>query len=166
MHNNLHHNLHNNSPVNKDLDLTLDLVIAAPREKVWQALTQPELIKQWFAPKPYTTPDCRVDLRCGGEFYTLMQSPDGEQYPNSGCFTQVCEPEVLGWTDALSTDFRPVAQSFMSVQIRLSDHENVTGYHVHVMHKNSDDKQRHESMGFVEGWTQCAKQLEAVACGL
>lgn len=83
MHNNLHHNLHNNSPVNKDLDLTLDLVITAPREKVWQALTQPELIKQWFAPKPYTTPDCRVDLRCGGEFYTLMQSPDGEQYRKS-----------------------------------------------------------------------------------
>ncbi|XID75617.1 SRPBCC family protein [Alkanindiges sp. WGS2144] len=149
--------------INHELDLTLDLVIAAPREKVWQALTQPELIQQWFAPKPYTTPECRLDLRCGGEFYTLMQAPDGEQYPNSGCFTEVIAPEKLCWTDALTIDFRPAEQAFMTVHIRLSDHGEVTGYHLTVMHKSTADRQKHNDMGFTEGWTQCAKQLEAVA---
>lgn len=154
------------SDLSPDLDLSLDLVLAAPRDKVWQALTQPELIQQWFAPHPYTIPECRVDLRCGGEFYTLMQAPNGEQFANSGCYLLVNAPETLYWTDALSPDFRPSEQGFMTVQVRLSEHGEVTGYHVRVLHRTSEDRQRHESMGFVDGWTQCAKQLEAVAARL
>jgi hypothetical protein len=41
-------------------DLILTRIINAPREKVFEAWTNPELLKQWFAPSPWTTPVARV----------------------------------------------------------------------------------------------------------
>ncbi|MCE3232673.1 MAG: hypothetical protein K0R98_930 [Rickettsiaceae bacterium] len=67
------------SPFNKDLDLVLERQVDAPKELVWRALVEPELVKKWFCPKPWMTVDCRIDLRVGGEFYTVMQSPEGEK---------------------------------------------------------------------------------------
>src|SRR5215510_6278882 len=39
-----------------DRELVLTRIIDAPREKVFRAWTEPELLKQWFAPLPWTTP--------------------------------------------------------------------------------------------------------------
>lgn len=44
-------------------DLKLELTLDAPREKVWRCWTEAELLKQWFAPKPYTTPRAELDVR-------------------------------------------------------------------------------------------------------
>ena len=52
-----------NSPVNPKLDLVLERVVDVPRELVWRAWTEPELMKQWFTPAPWQTVDCEVDLR-------------------------------------------------------------------------------------------------------
>ncbi len=49
-----------------DRELVLTRLINAPREKVYRAWTDPELLKQWFAPKPYTTPVVELDVRPGG----------------------------------------------------------------------------------------------------
>src|SRR5687767_7745556 len=40
------------------LDLVLERVIDVPPERVWAAWTQPDRLKQWFAPAPWTTVDC------------------------------------------------------------------------------------------------------------
>jgi uncharacterized protein YndB with AHSA1/START domain len=49
-----------------DRELVLTRLINAPCEKVYRAWTEPELLKQWFAPKPYTTPIVEIDVRPGG----------------------------------------------------------------------------------------------------
>ena len=47
-------------------DLVLERMLDAPRHIVWAALTTPEHIKKWWAPRPYQTPDVELDLRPGG----------------------------------------------------------------------------------------------------
>ena len=47
-------------------ELVLTRLIDAPREKLFRCWTEPELLKQWFAPAPYSTPIAEVDLRVGG----------------------------------------------------------------------------------------------------
>ena len=47
-------------------ELVLTRLIAAPRAKLYRAWTEPELLKQWFAPLPYTTPVAELDVRPGG----------------------------------------------------------------------------------------------------
>ena len=49
-----------------DRDLVLTRLIDAPREKLFRAWTDPEMLKQWFAPQPFTTPVAELDVRPGG----------------------------------------------------------------------------------------------------
>lgn len=65
-------------------DLVLTRTINAPREKVFRAWTEPELLKQWFAPLPWTTPRVETDVRAGGSTLVVMRGPDGNEFPNRG----------------------------------------------------------------------------------
>lgn len=58
-------------------DLVLMRLIDAPREKVFKAWTDPALLKQWFAPMPWTTPFVETDVRVGGSSLVVMRGPDG-----------------------------------------------------------------------------------------
>jgi len=64
--------------------IVLTRVIDVPRQKLYRCWTEPELLKQWFAPKPYTTPVARIDVRPGGASYIVMRDPQGNDLPNPG----------------------------------------------------------------------------------
>ena len=71
---------------NANLDLSFTRIINVPRAQVWRAWTEPALLKPWFCPLPWKTIDCEIDLRPGGLFRTTMQSPEGAEFPNAGCY--------------------------------------------------------------------------------
>jgi uncharacterized protein YndB with AHSA1/START domain len=150
------------------LDLVLERVVDVPRELVWQAWTMPEHIKKWFAPSPWTTVDCEINLRPGGLFRTVMQSPEGQKFPNVGCYLEIVKNEKLVWTDALLPGYRPVlkpesgAGMLFTAVILLETHEKGTKYTAIAMHKDEADKKNHEEMGFYDGWGKCFDQLVAL----
>jgi uncharacterized protein YndB with AHSA1/START domain len=78
-----------------DNDLVLTRLIDAPREKLYRAWTEPELLKQWFAPLPYTTPAAELDVRPGGSSLVVMRGPDGQDMPNRGVYLEVMKNERL-----------------------------------------------------------------------
>jgi hypothetical protein len=61
--------------INPDLDLELIREVPVPPEAVFAAWTDPESLKEWFAPRPYSITRCEIDLRPGGGFRTAMNSP-------------------------------------------------------------------------------------------
>jgi len=92
-------------------DLIMERTVDAPRELVWDAWTRPELLKQWFTPAPWKTLDAEIDLRPGGAFRTVMQSPEGQEFPNSNSFLEVVRHERLVWTSALQPGWRPAPKA-------------------------------------------------------
>ena len=60
-----------------DRELVLTRLIDAPREKLFRAWTEPEVLKQWFTPAPYTTPVAELDVRPGGANLIVMRDPEG-----------------------------------------------------------------------------------------
>jgi uncharacterized protein YndB with AHSA1/START domain len=144
------------------LDLVLERFVDIPRELVWKAWTEPEHLRKWFAPAPWTTVDCEVDLRPGGLFRTVMRSPEGEDFPNVGCFLEVVENERLTWTDALLPGYRPSLKPFFTAIITLEGEAGGTKYTARALHKDDADRKTHEDMGFHDGWSQCLDQLVAV----
>lgn len=74
---------------NAKLDLSFTRVVNVPRALVWRAWTEPALLMPWFCPMPWKTIDCEIDLRPGGLFRTTMQSPEGAEWPNAGCYLEV-----------------------------------------------------------------------------
>lgn len=144
-------------------ELTLTRMIAAPRAIVWRCWTEPELIKQWFTPRPWTTPVVEIDLRPGGASYMLFRGPDGEEFPNRGVYLEVVPGRRLVFTDAYVEAWVPSVEPFMTAIITVSDEGGGTRYEAWVRHWSQAAMKRHEEMGFHDGWGRAADQLEAVA---
>lgn len=151
------------------LDLVLERIVDLPRELIWAAWTQPKLIKHWFTPAPWKTVDCTIDLRPGGTFHTVMRSPEGQDFPNAGCFLEIIENERLVWTNVLDPGFRPANPSATEVAecglllftavISLEPHADGTRYTALVMHPDETTRKKHEDMGFHAGWGAALDQL-------
>ena len=147
-------------------DLVLTRLIDAPREKLYRAWTEPELLKQWFAPAPYTTPSVELDVRVGGANAVVMRSPDGNDIPCGGVYLEVVPNQRLVFTDAYTHAWEPSLKPFMTVILTFEDEAGQTRYTARVRHWTSEDRETHEKMGFHQGWGQCADQLATLAATL
>lgn len=151
--------------LNPELDLVLERVVDVPVELVWKAWTVPEHLMRWFTPAPWKTVDCKIDLRPGGLFYTVMESPEGERFPGSGCYLEVLENQKLVWTDAMVQDYRPAQQpndcidSFFTAQLFLESQGNSTKYTAIALHSRPEHRKAHEEKGFHDGWGAALDQL-------
>jgi len=144
------------------LDLVLERVVDVSPELVWAAWTQPQHLKKWFSPAPWTVTDCEVDLRPGGIFRTVMRSPEGQEFPNLGCYLEIVPYRRLVWTDALLPGYRPSAKPFFSAVISLQPEGQGTRYTATAIHRDEAGKKAHEDMGFHSGWGTVLDQLVAL----
>ena len=143
-------------------ELMLTRLINAPREKVYRAWTDPEILKQWFAPQPYTTPIAELDVRPGGSAFIVMCGPDGKDLPNHGVYLEVVPNERLVSTDAYVNAWEPSEKPFMTLILTFEDEGGKTRYTARVRHWTVADLEAHEKMGFHQGWGICADQLTAL----
>jgi uncharacterized protein YndB with AHSA1/START domain len=147
-----------------DRELVLCRIIDAPRENVFKAWTDPTLLKQWFAPAPFSTPVVETDVRTGGSSYIVMRDPQGNDYPNRGVYLEVVPNAKLVFTDAFTRPWEPSEKPFFTGVLTFEDAGNgKTKYTARVLHWSVADREAHEQMGFHEGWGLCTEQLEAVA---
>jgi uncharacterized protein YndB with AHSA1/START domain len=150
-----------------DRELVLTRVIDAPRAKVFRAWAEPELLKQWWAPQPWTTPHAELDLCAGGTSKVTMRSPEGKDFPYSGVYLEVVPNERIVLTDAYKEAWVPSDKPFMTVIVTFEDiGGGKTRYTARVRHWTVADREQHEQMGFHEGWGKCADQLAALAATL
>ena len=154
---------------NPELDLVLERTIPVAPDRVWAAWTEPELVLQWFTPAPFRTVGCDLDLRPGGRTVITMESPEGERYPNAGCFLVVEPPSLLVFTSVMADDFRPVAPANGADDLPFTGRIEITAaadggshYRAIAMHADADGCRRHAEMGFQAGWGAALDQLVAL----
>ena len=145
------------------LDLVLERVVDVPPELVWIAWTKPEYLKKWFTPAPWTVTACEIDLRPGGIFSTTMRSPEGQEFPNVGCYLEVVPQRRLVFTDALLPGYRPAQNPFLTAIIAIEPHGSGTRYVATALHNDEAARKKHEEMGFHQGWGTALDQLVAHA---
>lgn len=144
---------------NPELDLVLERVVDVSPELLWKAWTEPEHLKKWFAPAPWSVSECVIDLRPGGMCSTTMRSPEGQDFPNTGCYLEVVPNQRLVFTDAMGPGFVPLETGFFTAIVSFEKVANGTKYTAHARHKNPEGRKQHEEMGFLEGWGKCLDQL-------
>ncbi len=154
---------------NPDLDLVLERTIAVPPDRVWAAYTEPALLMQWFTPAPWKTVAADLDVRPGGRCITTMESPEGEQYPNAGCYLVVEPGRLLVFTSVMSEDYRPASPTNGADDLPFTARVEMmpadgggTHYRAIVMHADVEGRTRHHDMGFHEGWGAALDQLVAL----
>ncbi|SDS60112.1 SRPBCC family protein [Opitutus sp. GAS368] len=140
------------------LELSLSRVIAAPPARVYQAWTTQ--LPQWWGPHGMTTPFCVMELRTGGSFRTIMRAPDGTEYPTRGVFLEVVPNERIVFTDAFDSGWAPNPGAFFTA---ITTFEALPGgkmkYTARALHWTVENRERHEKMGFHQGWGESVDRL-------
>ncbi|MBB5518222.1 SRPBCC family protein [Amphiplicatus metriothermophilus] len=145
-------------------ELVLERIIDAPREALFRAWTEADLLKQWFAPKPWTVAKAELDARPGGASLIVMKSPDGGEHPCRGVYLEIVPNERIVFTDAYTEKWTPAEKPFFTGIVAFEDiGGSKTRYVARARHWTAEDCEAHEKMGFHEGWGQCADQLAALA---
>ena len=151
--------------INPLLDLELIEDVALTPEQLFEGWTNPEILKKWFCPRPWKVTECSIDLRPGGLFSNVMQSPEGELMPeNKGCYVLIEKPTRLIWTGILGENFRPnqipqLGFGFVCDLRFISLEQGGTRFHAIVMNSDEEGKIKHEKMGFEQGWRMALSQL-------
>lgn len=89
-----------------DEDRTLTIIrhLKAPRDAVFEAWADPAVLVKWWGPEGVTVPDCRMDVRPGGAWRTVMRGPEGQTHTCSGVYREITPPERLEFTWAWEAD--------------------------------------------------------------
>ncbi|MCR4324754.1 MAG: SRPBCC domain-containing protein [Candidatus Curtissbacteria bacterium] len=88
--------------------IVIERVFDAPREAVWKAWTDPEMIKQWWGPEGFTAPSIKVDLRVGGKNIYAMHGPAGSEWDrdmySAGVIKELVPNEKIVTSDYFSDE--------------------------------------------------------------
>ncbi|MDQ3381243.1 MAG: SRPBCC family protein [Actinomycetota bacterium] len=79
-------------------EIVMTRTFDAPRELVWEALSKPEHMREWWGPRGFTMPVCEMDFRVGGAYRFVQKGPDGAEYGFRGEYREIVPPERIGWT--------------------------------------------------------------------
>lgn len=145
-------------------ELILDRLMDATPEQIYRLWTDPVRMPEWFCPKPWTVTDVVLDSRPGGVWRFTMKGPNGEVMPNPGQVVEVVPNHKVVFTDAFVGDWVPKdGEPFMVATVTFTREGDKTRYIATARHWSAEARQRHEAMGFREGWNTVADQLDALA---
>ena len=140
--------------VNPKLDLVLERLIDAPKRLVWEALTKPEHLKEWYMPKPWgAVANCELDVRPGGIFSIDIAAADGQVFPNVGCFLEVVPLERLSWTSMLFPGYRPAVFDDIPITaiVTMATVGTGTRYVFTALHRDEADFEKNKASGWQQG---------------
>ncbi len=85
-------------------EVVVERQLGAPRTLLFQVFTQPEHLKRWWAPPPYTPPVCTIDLRSGGIWHYCLRSPEGHDQWARAVYREIVPPEKLVYTTTFADE--------------------------------------------------------------
>jgi uncharacterized protein YndB with AHSA1/START domain len=147
---------------NPKLDFAIERFIDAPVRLVWEALTKPEHIKEWYMPKAWgRVARTEMDVRPGGIFSIDIATEDGREVPNVGCVLDVVPMERLVWTSMLFPGYRPAIFDDIPITAIITMEAEGTGtrYVFTALHRDEADFEKNKASGFYQGTEIAIDQL-------
>ncbi len=142
----------------------------APREKVWEAWTDPAMVKRWWGPVGFAIPVCEMDAQPGGKFRIVMRSPYGVEYPLKGVYRKVVEPEQITYNeywDEHPAEWQQIlkdngagneAEGALNT-INFEDYDGKTKVTIRTLFEAISVRDAMERMGMKEGWEESLERL-------
>lgn len=137
--------------------LRLERRFCAPPEDVFDAWTNPEVLRRWWAAEAsWTSPGCDIDLRVGGEYTLRMEADDGTVHAVAGEFREVERPErlVYTWCWVGEEGLHPGHVSVVTVEFRGDGDETLVVLE-HAQLASEESRVRHGA-----GWRGVMENLE------
>ena len=149
------------TPSSATRELVVTRIVAAPRDYVFRGWTTQ--LPRWWGPHGTTTPFCEMELRAGGVFRTRMRAADGTEYSTRGVFLEVVENERIVFTDAFDAGWVTSPDAFFTA---ITTFDALPGGRTRMsaraLHWTVANRERHEKMGFHQGWGESLDRLAAL----
>jgi uncharacterized protein YndB with AHSA1/START domain len=154
---------------NPTLDFAIERIVDAPAKLVWEALTKPEHLKEWYMPKAWgRVARAEIDLRPGGIISIDIATGDGREVPNVGCILDVVPMQRLVWTSMLFPGYRPAVFDDIPITAIMTMEPVGTGtrYVFTALHRDEADFETNRTSGFYEGTEIAVDQLVEHVLGM
>jgi uncharacterized protein YndB with AHSA1/START domain len=147
-------------------EVNLERIYNAPLETLWEAWTNPEMLKQLWGPDNVTIPECEVDLHIGGKFYIVMEAGEGmgpykgTLWPMLAEFT-VIEPSskifytAQAWTEGQKEE----TLIDQTTEVKFSEEEGKTKVNVRAAIYKTGPKAGMAAEGMQQGFNQQLDKL-------
>ena len=146
------------------LDFAIERFIDAPTRLVWEALTKPEHLKEWYMPKAWgRVSRAELDVRPGGIISIDIAVANGAEVPNVGCVLEVVPMERLVWTSMLFPGYRPAVFDDIPITAIMTIESVGTGtrYVFTALHRDEADLEKNRTSGWQQGTEIALDQLVA-----
>ncbi len=134
----------------------------APRQLVYQALTQPEHVKNWYGPRSMTMVSCEIDLRVGGTWRFVTRAPDGSEHAFSGEYREIVPLEKIVNTER----YEPMAAHEYLATMTLEERGGKTFLRNVLSYKSQDDRDGHINSGMEPGMRETYERLDEVLAAM
>jgi uncharacterized protein YndB with AHSA1/START domain len=163
-----------NNTVNEIERMVVTRVFDAPRELVWKAWTDPKYVMQWWGPKCFTSPVCKMDFRVGGKFLCCMRAPDGQEFWNGGEYHEIVLHEKIVYsmhfTDPEGNKVEPAHYGIKHEAIDdvhdVVTFEDLGNGRTKLTLTGNESMESARNSGEVEGWNQILDKVTAIVAGL
>ncbi|WP_234572424.1 SRPBCC family protein [Rhodohalobacter sp. 614A] len=151
--------------VNKETNtITVKREFDAPQSDVWAAWTDPELLDQWWAPKPWKSVTKSMDFSEGGRRLYAMVGPNGEEHWAFSDYTSINPKDNFSYSDGFCDSNGNRTESLPDSDwiVNFSESDGITTVYVEIKHKSLEDLEKIIEMGFKEGFSACLDQLTLI----
>ena len=146
------------NPVGYEITLTRE--IDAPRKLVFLAWTEEERLKQWWGPRGFDNPVCKIDARAGGMMDIHMRGPDGTVYPMTATFNEIMPNEKIVFTSGALDDKGESLFDILTT-VTLADAGKKTRLTLTARVLKAKSEGAHHIGGMEQGWSGSLDKLGA-----
>lgn len=134
----------------------------APVDMVWSAWTEPELLDQWWAPKPYRTVTKHMDFHAGGHWFYAMIGPENDTHWCRADYSKVEAQKSFEGMDAFCDEEGKINEAFPRTKWNTTFNANgeTTTVDILLTYEKLEDLEQIISLGFREGFTMALGNLD------
>ena len=139
-----------------DREIVMTRVFDAPRELVFQAFTDPDLIPRWWGWRDATTIVDKMDVRPGGLWRFVSRGPDGVEFAFNGEYREVVSPERLVYT----FEFEGMPGHVLVETLTFEERDGKTTLTNHSIFDSKEDRDGMLETGMESGAAESRDRLE------
>jgi uncharacterized protein YndB with AHSA1/START domain len=144
--------------INREFDAELSLV--------WDAFTKPEILDQWWAPKPWASKTKVMNFEVGGRRFYAMVSPEGQEHWSVQQYTSISAKTNFKFLNAFADENENPQLPGSEWDLTFSEQNGITKLSVSIYNESLERMEKMIEMGFKEGFTMTMKTLEELLATL
>lgn len=133
---------------------------ATDLDLVWDAFTKPEILDQWWAPKPYHSKTKYMNFEVGGRRFYAMVSPEGQEHWSVQKYTSISPKTNFKMYNAFADKDENLDLPGSEWDLNFSEEHDKTTVRINIYNESGERMQKMIEMGFKEGFTATLAYLE------